>query len=118
LKEIREEQDIELEQMQDIIGVLTNIRNGGALMAINEDFTQLVKAVIATGKKGALTVKINLKPAGMNRQNEVTEMGVDLNVTSTIPKHPPGAGLFFVGKHGVLSRNDPAQTEMFEGMEK
>lgn len=108
-----EKQQVELDATQDFVSILLNIRNGAAAMAICEELTLLATACRETQKKGSLTIKLSLVPVVDTRRGEVAEMGVSVDVSSSVPKHPAGDGIFFLDKLGRMSRNSPEQAALF-----
>jgi hypothetical protein len=84
------------------------LRNLGS---VHEDATtglnELVVACRETGKKGTLTIKIEVAP----QKDEVT-MLVTGDVVAKPPRHTSKPSLFFPDEHGNLLRNDPRQLDI------
>lgn len=74
-----------------------------------EKLQQLVSAVIANGKKGSLTLKVEVKPAGKNAGHQLLVAG---DVESKPPKPEPAERFFFADRAMNLSQNDPNQTRL------
>lgn len=76
----------------------------------NEELTSalsaLVLAVGQTGKKGSLTLKLNIEPnaEGLVRLTD--------EITVKIPQAARGASIFYVTEEGSLVKNNPRQKEL------
>lgn len=86
---------------------LLSHRDGGAVEDLADKVREVTNAVRATGKAGAVTLKIKIKP------NKSTVFISD-DITATVPKAAPEETLFFVTDEGALSRRDPYQPAMAE----
>jgi len=64
---------------------------------------ELVRAVRETGRKGKVTVVLEVRPYKGNDIN----VEVAAAVSGALPKAEPRAGLFFVSGDGYLTRDDP-----------
>lgn len=67
----------------------------------------LVNAVMDTGKKGSLTLKLTVSPFKNDR--EVIEVHDDVKLV--MPQHDRKPGIFYPDKHGNLTRNSPSQLD-------
>ena len=80
---------------------------GNTLAQLSDGLAVLVKEVASSGRPGALTLSIKLKPTGGRGQIEVIS-----EVTTKRPASEPGKSLFFAGPHGELLRDDPRQGKL------
>jgi hypothetical protein len=74
---------------------------------LSETLAELVTACVETGKKGTLTLKVDVKPT----KDGVTLLLTD-DVKTTLPKHDAKPALFFYDEHGNLLRKDPRQMDL------
>ena len=82
---------------------LNNIRYGELATELDAAWNQLVNKVRDTGKKGSLTIKLDLTPGkGM-------AMEIDDNMIAKEPKFAKGSTLLFPTVEGNLQRTDPNQ---------
>jgi hypothetical protein len=84
-------------------------RRGALHGELSEQLHELLQAVKETGKAGALTVRIDIKPAAKGNAEQVV-----VSDTSSVKK-PQAArpeSVFFLDDDGNLSRSDPRQTEL------
>jgi hypothetical protein len=87
---------------------LRDIRAGEMVEELTENLAQVVNAVLATGKKGSLTLKLNVDPA--SKGDAVVTITDDIKVT--IPREKKAGTLMFALPSGSLQRQDPRQTEL------
>lgn len=66
----------------------------------------LISAVTATGKKGTMSVTVEVKPSGTRM------VQVKAEVTSKIPQADAEIGVFFIDKDGRLQKDDPFQERL------
>lgn len=85
--------------------VLAQLRKGAAVDEFTAALAELVQAVTYTGKKGTLTLKLNVSPS--KTDDSAVEVVDDLKVT--VPKPPQKTSLFFADDSGSLTRHDPRQ---------
>jgi hypothetical protein len=72
---------------------------------LSQRFGELVAACRETGKKGGMTIKINVKPEGT-----MSHVTFDLKVS--LPEHPlPGAS-YYSSEDGQLTTEDPRQLKL------
>lgn len=94
---------------QSITDVLSQIRGGAALKEAGAELADVVRAVKATGKKGSITLKIDIEPD--KTDDTVVTFQPDLTIKK--PKKPFAKGIFYFDeKTGNVSREDPRQLEM------
>jgi hypothetical protein len=97
------------EDPRDFALVVMEIGKGRLHARLSEQLAAITAAVVETGKKGELTLKIEVKPPSKN-----AEPGV-LNVTGTSTAKVPESdsnsptSVFFADESGNLTRNDPRQ---------
>lgn len=90
--------------------LLATMRNGAANDAATEQLEKLVQAVQLTGKKGTVTIKIEV---GKLKDGD-TELQVQMKVSSSIPVADIPKGIYYPGEHGSLHRTDPRQLSMLK----
>ena len=94
---------------QSITDVLSQIRGGAALKEAGAELADIIRAVKATGKKGSITLKIDIEPD--KTDDTVVTFQPDLTIKK--PKKPFAKGMFYFDeKTGEVSREDPRQLEM------
>jgi hypothetical protein len=64
----------------------------------------VIAAVISVGKKGALTIKVDVTPAG-----ELTMIDVEVTTTAKIPQPSPPSHRYYIDRAGNPTRHDPYQ---------
>lgn len=101
----------------DFVSVLAELKNGRALNDCSRKLTELTDAVTEHRKKGKLILELVIEPSGVDEDRRVTETRVMWNCRIARPESDTGSSTFFVTRDGRLTRNDPAQEEMFEGVE-
>lgn len=84
-------------------------RRGALHGELSEALHELLAAVKDTGKAGALTIQIKVKPAAKGNAEQV--LISDL-VKTTKPAVERPESIFFLDDAGNLSRSDPRQTEL------
>jgi hypothetical protein len=94
--------------MQSFLDVLSQIRGGAALTDAAKDLQELVQAVRETGKAGKLTFSITVEP---DKADE-TVVTLQPDVVLKLPKKPRAKGIFYMDRHGTLTREDPRQLEL------
>lgn len=99
--------------MTDFINLLMEMRGGAVAVDLNSKFNEMLAAVLETGGKGELTVKIKASPAKMGMGGAVLEVETEHECKVKKPELAIGRSVFFVNQEGNLTRNDPAQAAMF-----
>lgn len=89
--------------------ILRDIRKGRAVDEATTKLAQLVAKVVETGKGGALTVTLNVRP----QKNDSGQVVISTTVSSKLPEAGLPDAIFYVDGEGDLVRNDPTQREMF-----
>ena len=92
----------------DFFEALAELHDGLTPKELNEAFQSLVAEVKQTGRKGSLTLKIEVKPP-KNRNSE-TILVTDQIVVKA-PSMDRGASIFFANVKGEISR-DPHNQEL------
>lgn len=101
------------EPKNDIIQTLLDMRKGAIAASINEKFDSVVQAVLQTGRKGELTIKLSIEPSKKRVGGMVIEVVAKHNCVAKIPEIDIGDSVFFVAD-GRLTREDPTQDELFK----
>jgi hypothetical protein len=91
------------------IDTLTALRYGELHDELSEKLNELVTACSETGKAGALTLTLKLKPS------KGGAMEISDEVKSKVPKLEHGSTLMFPTPEGNLQREDPRQLKL-EGL--
>jgi len=100
--------------MTDLLQVLLDMRNGQVAADCNKKFNEVLTAVLDTGGKGELTLKLSVKPSRMGMGGVVLEVEASHELKTKKPELPIGKATFFVSSDGTLTRDDPSQGTMFE----
>jgi hypothetical protein len=96
-------------RVRPFAAVLSELDSGRVHAAASSGLVELVEAVIGQNKKGYMTVRIELKPAG----NGVTDsLIVTGQVIVKAPDSDPGTSIFFIDGDGCLIRQNPIQDEL------
>lgn len=91
----------------DALSVINQLGNGDFLEELAAQLANMGQIVASTGKAGAVTVTLKVKPAGKNSPAVLVE--------DTIKSNPPkteGNGAMFFAIGGELLREDPRQIKM------
>lgn len=91
--------------MRQIAEVLRDLA-GDRYQEMTDQLAEVVRAAMETGKGGALTISIKIKP---NASNAVQ---VECDIKAKIPTKPPVPTIFFVANGDSLVRNDPDQMRL------
>ena len=95
------------------IDVLREMERGRLLVALDEQLGELVRACDEFGKPGSLLLKIELKPGEhMDAPVVTAQASIDLKP----PKPRRDGTLFFTDDFGNLSRRDPRQVDIEDGL--
>jgi hypothetical protein len=97
----------EAPRLRPFAAVLQEQRQGGAHSELTEGLAEVVTAVLATGKAGSVTLKLNVKPSKLHGAIEVGD-----DITVKVPEEDKGESLFFANESGFVSRKDPRQPEL------
>lgn len=88
---------------------LREIRSGLLLDECSQSLENLVAAVLDTGKKGKLTIKMTVKPAS---KGEAVCVMIEDELTVVLPTIDKPSTIFYADDNHVLQRSDPRQKEL------
>lgn len=88
---------------------LAEHNNGHGHRKASTSLQDVVNAVVETGKKGSVTVTVNVEP--MKSADDGTLL-LTVNVTEKIPAEPTKAAVFYADDDGNLTRSDPRQPQL------
>ena len=88
--------------------LLQHHRGGGCLAELSERLAAVVSAVRATGKAGAVVLRIGIKPASRGVNAVVVADSID----DKTPQEEAEASFWFATDEGRLQRSDPRQTDL------
>lgn len=99
------------EQVRPFAAVLAELHGGKVHARLTEQLAALTAAVTATGKKGVLTLQLEVKPLKAG-QPEVLQV-----VAKSVCKAPEGEDaapttVFYADETGNLTRDDPRQPQL------
>lgn len=94
--------------MPGFMDTLMHYRKGAVVAAADEELAEVIRACLATGKPGALTLKLVITPEKHGNQLSLTA-----NVDGKAPRADLPKAMFFGDLDGGLHRTDPDQREMF-----
>lgn len=83
---------------------LRDLHDGELLRQLDEGITELTAAVMETGGKGHLTLKVAVSKLGKERQ-----VGVKPTLSRSIPQEETRLRLLYADEQGRFCVNDPAQ---------
>lgn len=89
------------------LSTLAQVRKGKSAKELSEQMAEVVQAVMATGKKGELALKLIITP-----NKDGISVNVEDAITIKLPKMDRAATLFYATDEGHLQRNDPNQIEL------
>lgn len=87
---------------------LRELDKGRFLTELSSEMQALVEAIAETGKKGSITVKLDLSPSS----HDAETVTVSPTFKTVLPKATPGATLYFMTEERNLSRRDPRQGDI------
>lgn len=89
------------------------LNKGATVAELNEKLTEVVAAVRATAKSGALTLTLKVIPGSKGNADMVF---IDPDVKVKLPMEPKGSTLFFTTEDNRLTRYNERQRDLpFEG---
>ena len=83
---------------------LRDLHDGELLRQLDEAMTELIAAVLETGGKGHVTLRVQVSKLGKERQ-----VGVKPTLSRSIPQEETRMRLVWADAQGRLCDNDPAQ---------
>jgi hypothetical protein len=95
---------------ETFVAAIGGIDHGAVAGKADDLLVELVNAVREQGRKGSVTVVLEVRPYKGNSLN----VEVAASVTAKMPQPEPPAGLFFVTKDGALTRDDPRYDRLFD----
>lgn len=98
----------------DVLQVLMDMRSGAVAMDINQKFNEMIGAVLDTAGKGELIITLKAEPSKLGMGGAVLEVQTEHTCKMKKPELQVGKSFFFVTKEGALTRDDPAQSAMFQ----
>lgn len=90
---------------QDFAAFLAAFSHGSVNVAATDKMRELVAACVETGRKGSMTIKIDVSAEG-----KLAELGCSLKLSKPEPRLP--GEVFFTAEGGELSREDPRQLRL------
>lgn len=93
-------------QNLSIVEALMALNDGGAIEELATEVRSCVAAVTATGKKGSVTLTLNIAPNGKDAVKIIDKVAVKL------PKADGVETMFYVTDEAGLSRRDPRQPSL------
>lgn len=90
------------------LATLQKHRSGGLLNEASAKLAEVTAAVHATGKKGSITIQLNVVPADAG----VSCITLHDDVKVKIPKTPTPRSLWYTTPEGELLKDNPAQEEI------
>jgi hypothetical protein len=114
VKEVKAKQETQQQRpMTDLLGLLSDMRNGAVISDLNRKFNDLVAGVLDTGKGGKMVITLSIAPQKFGMGGVVLEVSAEHKVKLEIPELAIGSAVFFATDDGVLTREDPNQERMF-----
>lgn len=75
-----------------------------------EKLAEVSKAVRDTGRKGSVSLVITMKPDAESKVDNLVEF--DVSVSAKVPQKKHPRKLYYVGKRGELTEDDPRQMQL------
>lgn len=94
-------------------GVLQQLDKGNVHAEVSIAFADAYEAVHTKGGKASITLTLTVEPSA---KGNLDQLAVSAVVTTKIPRDKPKPSIFFVGKNGEPTRNDPHQPAL-EGLQ-
>ncbi len=88
---------------------LVELNEGSTHSALTKDLDELLRTVQATGRAGAMTVKIKVVPAIKTTSGQVDKVNVTADRVLALPKPEQPTDFFWLTEDGETSRNHPRQ---------
>lgn len=102
----------------DLLGILLDMRSGQVAADCNAKFNDVLAAVLETGGKGELTIKLFIEPSKFAMGGCVVEVETFHETKMKKPELKVGKAVFFVSKDGRLTREPPDQAGLFAAAEE
>jgi hypothetical protein len=101
------ETEQEAQRIRPFAAILQDINNGDVADQLADDIQALTNAVRDLGRKGTLTLKIEVAP----RKGSSAALNVTARRDLKMPAEEPVESVFFVDSGGNLLRDDPRQMQ-------
>lgn len=96
-------------QLNSFVDVIRGLESGRTLERIDDQMQELLQRIQSTGKKGTLTIKLEVKP----QANSDVHM-VQPTITMNPPTFDPAATPVYMTDDAHLSLRNPRQPDIFE----
>lgn len=93
-------------RQNSFIASLEELQSGAVASDLDRQLREIVLAARETGKKGSLTLTLNVEPRGADS----VIVSADLKPKIPVAEQPPS--IFFVNDDGSLGREHPKQTNL------
>lgn len=100
------EVDQETGEVRPFVSWLAEQRQGLTEVELGDALAELTRAVVETGKKGTLTLKVTVKASG----DDMVIVGDEITVKA--PKADRAISIFFTDETARLQREDPRQGKL------
>jgi hypothetical protein len=98
-------------EVADIISTIVVLNRGNFVIECGRELQELADAIVDTGKKGALVIKLEVAPCGL-KDGRVNQFEIRPDVSINKPKHDQGKSIFFLTQDNKLMRDNPDQMQM------
>ncbi len=95
----------------DIIGTLVVMNRGNFVIECGRELQELTDAIIDTGGKGSLVIKLEVTPSAL-KDGRISQVDISPSIDIKKPKHDQGKSIFFVTADNKLVRDDPNQENL------
>ena len=92
--------------------LLHELNDGSTHAALTADIGELLRTVQATGRSGALTLKIKVAPATKTQMGFVDKITITADRKLELPKPEQPSDFFWLTEDGETSRNHPRQHDL------
>ncbi|MGI8333439.1 hypothetical protein ACRYCC_26100 [Actinomadura scrupuli] len=96
------------QQVRPFAAVFTEINGGRVAAEASRGLQELAASVADLRRKGKVVITLELSP----RKGSENALNIAASVVTTLPKPEPAEDVFFAGRGGVLTRDDPSQPEI------
>lgn len=108
------EATVSTEANTHVINMMLVLDRGHFMINLGRETQSVIDAVVDTNKEGTINIKLRLMPSGYDRDTGgATQVDVVPTISTVIPRHNVNKSIFFVAQNNVLTRDDPAQAELF-----
>jgi hypothetical protein len=91
---------------------LVELNEGSTHSALTKDMSELLRTVQATGRAGALVIKIKVSPATKTNSGQADKVTITADRTLALPKPEQPSDFFWLTEDGETSRNHPRQHDL------